>query len=142
MQTLLVGLPKPFIQRAKNKTASQSSECNSLQINKETNYKRVSGRPSLDNSEVLDIIGRSGESAQTTNVRRVSSRRQSRRFNIQDVGVSENLNGIHDDQESAAKAGCSASDLSSCSKPGEVELHDTKETTGKSRRVSSRRQST
>lgn len=36
---------------------------------------------------------------------RVSLRRQSRRFNIQELGVTENLNGIHDDQESAAKAG-------------------------------------
>ncbi|XP_018442027.1 SHUGOSHIN 1 isoform X2 [Raphanus sativus] len=125
-----------------HKAASQSSDGNSLQINEKTNYTRVSGRPSLDNSEVLDIIGRPGESAQTTNVRRVSLRRQSKRFNIQDVGVSENLNGIHDDQESAAKAGCSASGLSSGSKPEAVELHDTKETTGKSRRVSSRRQST
>ncbi|XP_018442028.1 SHUGOSHIN 1 isoform X3 [Raphanus sativus] len=125
-----------------HKAASQSSDGNSLQINEKTNYtSRVSGRPSLDNSEVLDIIGRPGESAQTTNVRRVSLRRQSKRFNIQDVGVSENLNGIHDDQESAAKAGCSASGLSSGSKPEAVELHDTKETTGKSR-VSSRRQST
>ncbi|XP_056845380.1 SHUGOSHIN 1 isoform X3 [Raphanus sativus] len=125
-----------------HKTASQSSDGNSLQINEKTNYtSRVSGKPSLDNSEVLDVIGRPGESAQTTNVRRVSLRRQSKRFNIQDVGVSENLNGIHDDQESAAKAGCSASGLSSGSKPEAVELHDTKETTGKSR-VSSRRQST
>lgn len=68
-------------------------------------------------------------------------RRQSRRFNIQELGVTENF-GIHDDQESAAKAGCSASDLSIGSKPETVELHDTKEITGRSRRVSSRRHST
>ncbi|WZZ29690.1 hypothetical protein YC2023_013091 [Brassica napus] len=72
---------------------------------------------------------------------RVSLRRQSRRFNIQELGVTENF-GIHDDQESAAKAGCSASDLSIGSKPETVELHDTKEITGRSRRVSSRRHST
>ncbi|KAL0857819.1 hypothetical protein Bca101_062973 [Brassica carinata] len=71
-----------------------------------------------------------------------SLRRQSRRFNIQELGVSENLNGIHDDQEFAAKAGCSASDLSIGSKPEAVELHDTKERTEKTRRVSSRRQAT
>uniref|UniRef100_M4EZ71 Shugoshin C-terminal domain-containing protein n=1 Tax=Brassica campestris TaxID=3711 RepID=M4EZ71_BRACM len=104
---------------------------------------RVSGRSSPANSEVLDIIGRPGESAQTTNMtRRVSLRRQSRRFNIQELGVTENLNGIHDDQEAAAKSGCSASDLSIGSKPEAVELHDTKERTRESRRVSSRRQST
>lgn len=125
-----------------HKTASESSDGNSLQINEKANKKRVSGSSRPANSEVLDIIGKPGESAQTTNIRRVSLRRQSRRFNIQDLGVSENLNGIHDDQEFAAKAGCSASDLSSGSKPEAVELHDTKESTGKSRRVSSRRQAT
>ncbi|CAF2155721.1 unnamed protein product [Brassica napus] len=127
-----------------HKTASESSDCNSLQINDKANNKsRVSGRSSPANSEVLDIIGRPGESAQTTNMtRRVSLRRQSRRFNIQELGVTENLNGIHDDQEAAAKSGCSASDLSIGSKPEAVELHDTKERTRESRRVSSRRQST
>ncbi|CAN7075426.1 unnamed protein product [Brassica oleracea var. botrytis] len=126
-----------------HKTASESSDCNSLQINDKANNKRSSfGRSNPANSEVLDIIGRPGESAQTTNmIRRVSLRRQSRRFNIQELGVTENLNGIHDDQESAAKAGCSASDLSIGSKPETVELHDTKERTGESRRLSSRRQS-
>ncbi|XP_013646417.2 SHUGOSHIN 1 isoform X2 [Brassica napus] len=125
-----------------HKTASESSDCNSLQINDKANNKRVSGRSSPANSEVLDIIGRPGESAQTTNMtRRVSLRRQSRRFNIQELGVTENLNGIHDDQEAAAKSGCSASDLSIGSKPEAVELHDTKERTRESR-VSSRRQST
>ncbi|XP_013646419.2 SHUGOSHIN 1 isoform X3 [Brassica napus] len=122
---------------------TESSDCNSLQINDKANNKRVSGRSSPANSEVLDIIGRPGESAQTTNMtRRVSLRRQSRRFNIQELGVTENLNGIHDDQEAAAKSGCSASDLSIGSKPEAVELHDTKERTRESRRVSSRRQST
>ncbi|CDY41346.1 BnaA01g31730D [Brassica napus] len=127
-----------------HKTASESSDCNSLQINDKANNKRsISGRSSPANSEVLDIIGRPGESAQTTNMtRRVSLRRQSRRFNIQELGVTENLNGIHDDQEAAAKSGCSASDLSIGSKPEAVELHDTKERTRESRRVSSRRQST
>ncbi|KAJ0244221.1 SHUGOSHIN 1 [Hirschfeldia incana] len=125
-----------------HKTDSESSDGNSLQINNKANEKRVSGKSSPANSEVLDIIGRPVESIQTTNVRRVSLRRQSRRFTIQDVGVSENLNGIHDDKEFAAKAGCSASDLSTGSKLEAVELHDTKEITGKSRRVSSRRQST
>nr|VDD53007.1 unnamed protein product [Brassica oleracea] len=146
-----------------HKTASESSDCNSLQINDKANNKRSSfGRSNPANSEVLDIIGRPGESAQTTNMirrsaissavlkvakiaififLRVSLRRQSRRFNIQELGVTENLNGIHDDQESAAKAGCSASDLSIGSKPETVELHDTKERTGESRRLSSRRQS-
>ncbi|XP_013637327.1 PREDICTED: shugoshin-1 isoform X1 [Brassica oleracea var. oleracea] len=125
-----------------HKTASESSDCNSLQINDKANNKRGFGRSNPAKSEVLDIIGRPGESAQTTNmIRRVSLRRQSRRFNIQELGVTENLNGIHDDQESAAKAGCSASDLSIGSKPETVELHDTKERTGESRRVSSRRQS-
>ncbi|XP_013637334.1 PREDICTED: shugoshin-1 isoform X2 [Brassica oleracea var. oleracea] len=124
-----------------HKTASESSDCNSLQINDKANNKRGFGRSNPAKSEVLDIIGRPGESAQTTNmIRRVSLRRQSRRFNIQELGVTENLNGIHDDQESAAKAGCSASDLSIGSKPETVELHDTKERTGESR-VSSRRQS-
>ncbi|XP_013674816.1 SHUGOSHIN 1 isoform X2 [Brassica napus] len=124
-----------------HKAASESSDCNSLQINDKANNKRVSGRSNPANSEVLDIIGRPGESAQTTNmIRRVSLRRQSRRFNIQELGVTENF-GIHDDQESAAKAGCSASDLSIGSKPETVELHDTKEITGRSR-VSSRRHST
>ncbi|KAF3602167.1 hypothetical protein F2Q69_00038846 [Brassica cretica] len=126
-----------------HKTASESSDCNSLQINDKANNKSSGfGRSNPANSEVLDIIGRPGESAQTTNmIRRVSLRRQSRRFNIQELGVTENLNGIHDDQESAAKAGCSASDLSIGSKPETVELHDTKERTGESRRLSSRRQS-
>ncbi|CAN6921629.1 unnamed protein product [Brassica oleracea] len=126
-----------------HKTASESSDCNSLQINDKANNKsRGFGRSNPAKSEVLDIIGRPGESAQTTNmIRRVSLGRQSRRFNIQELGVTENLNGIHDDQESAAKAGCSASDLSIGSKPETVELHDTKERTGESRRVSSRRQS-
>ncbi|KAF2586815.1 hypothetical protein F2Q70_00037547 [Brassica cretica] len=125
-----------------HKTASESSDCNSLQINDKANNKRVSGRSNPAKSEVLDITGRPGESAQTTNmIRRVSLRRQSRRFNIQELGVTENLNGIHDDQESAAKAGCSASDLFIGSKPETVELHDTKEITGRSRRLSSRRQS-
>ncbi|KAF8106625.1 hypothetical protein N665_0137s0074 [Sinapis alba] len=105
-------------------------------------YSRVSGKSSSVNSKVLDIVDRPGEAAQTTNIRRVSLRRQSRRFNIQDLGVTENLNGIHDDQEFATKAGCSASDLSIGSKPEAIELHDTKEIIGKSRRVSSRRQST
>ncbi|KAG2318082.1 hypothetical protein Bca52824_021204 [Brassica carinata] len=94
------------------KTASESSDGNSMEINEKTNNKRD------------------------------SLRRQSRRFNIQELGVSENLNGIHDDQEFAAKAGCSASDLSIGSKPEAVELHDTKERTEKTRRVSSRRQAT
>lgn len=126
-----------------HKTASESSDCNSLQINDKANNKRVFERSSPAKSEVLDIIGRPGESAQTTNMtRRVSLRRQSKRFNIQELGATENLNGIHDDQESAAKAGCSASDLSIGSKPETVELHDTKERTRESRRVSSRRQST
>lgn len=126
-----------------HKTASESSDCNSLQINDKANNKRVFERSSPAKSEVLDIIGRPGESAQTTNMtRRVSLRRQSKRFNIQELGATENLNGIHDDQESAAKAGCSASDLSIGSKPEAVELHDTKERTRESRRVSSRRQST
>ncbi|KAF3534276.1 hypothetical protein DY000_02043538 [Brassica cretica] len=125
-----------------HKTASESSDCNSLQINDKAYNKRGFGRSNPANSEVLDIIGRPGESAQTTHmIRRVSLRRQSRRFNIQELGVTENLNGIHDDQESAAKAGCSASDLSIGSKPETVELHDTKERTGESRRLSSRRQS-
>ncbi|RID80851.1 hypothetical protein BRARA_A03485 [Brassica rapa] len=126
-----------------HKTASESYDCNSLQINDKANNKRVFERSSPAKSEVLDIIGRPGESAQTTNMtRRVSLRRQSRRFNIQELGATENLNGIHDDQESAANSGCSASDLFIGSKPETVELHDTKERTRESRRVSSRRQST
>ncbi|KAF8085777.1 hypothetical protein N665_0648s0028 [Sinapis alba] len=123
-----------------HKPVSESSDGNSLQINE--NKSRVSGKSSPANSKVLDIVGRPGEAAQTTNIRRVSLRRQSRRFNIQDLGVTENLNGIHDDQEFAAKAGCSANDLSIGSKPEAIELHDTKEIIGKNRRVSSRRQST
>ncbi|KAG2245931.1 hypothetical protein Bca52824_085559 [Brassica carinata] len=112
--------------------ASHGASESFIQMARIIRLSRVSGRSNPANSEVLDIIGRPGESAQTTNmIRRVSLRRQSRRFNIQELGVTENF-GIHDDQESAAKAGF----------PETVELHDTKEITGRSRRVSSRRHST
>ncbi|ESQ49020.1 hypothetical protein EUTSA_v10020876mg [Eutrema salsugineum] len=123
-----------------HKTASESSNVNALQINEKANNKRVSGRTNPANSEVLDI-GRAGEPIAKTNMRRVSLRRQSGRFNIQELSVTENLSGIYDDQEIDAKARCSASDQSTGSKPEAVEPHDTKEITGKSR-VSSRRQST
>ncbi|KAL0719627.1 hypothetical protein Bca4012_068951 [Brassica carinata] len=108
------------------KTASESSDGNSMEINEKTNNKRC--------TEFL--------AGRVPPIPKDSLRRQSRRFNIQELGVSENLNGIHDDQEFAAKAGCSASDLSIGSKPEAVELHDTKERTEKTRRVSSRRQAT
>lgn len=35
----------------------------------------------------------------------MSLRRQSARFNFQELGVTENLNGLHDDQAIAANAG-------------------------------------
>jgi hypothetical protein len=61
-------------------------------------------------------------------------------FNIQELGVIQNLNGLPDDQEIAAKARCSAREQSTGSKPEAVEPHDTKEIIGKSR-ISLRRQS-
>ncbi|KAG7581056.1 hypothetical protein ISN44_As08g007960 [Arabidopsis suecica] len=67
-------------------------------------------------------------------------RRRSGMFNIQELGVIQNLNGLHDDQEIAAKAGCSAREQSTGSKPEAVEPHDTKQITRKSR-ISLRRQS-
>ncbi|KAL1187824.1 SHUGOSHIN 1 [Cardamine amara subsp. amara] len=76
---------------------------------------------------------------ETTGKSRLSLRRQSARFNFQELSVTENLNGLHDDQMVAANPGYSASEQSIVSKPEAVEPHDTKETTGKSR-VSSRRQ--
>ncbi|CAL9220274.1 unnamed protein product [Arabidopsis halleri] len=81
------------------------------------------------------------ESIETTRRKRSTiSVRQSGMFNIQELGVIQNLNGLHDDQEIAAKAGCSVRELSTGSKPEAVEPHDSKQITGKSR-VSLRRQS-
>ncbi|VVA97111.1 unnamed protein product [Arabis nemorensis] len=126
--------------KSKQQSTSESSNVNSLQINEKANNKRrVSRRKNHANCE--DVIGIPGESIETTSMRRVSLRRQSARFSIQELSVTENLNGIHDDQEITANAGCSASDQSIGSKPEAVEPHDKKEKTGKSR-VSSRRQST
>ncbi|KAL1187826.1 SHUGOSHIN 1 [Cardamine amara subsp. amara] len=220
---------------ADHKNASESSNVNSLHINEKTsNKRRVSAGKNPANSEVLDIIGRLGETcqmednidnrklvsdgdnaadkkdfvldsenhindnvqskrycagrqsissktpetSQTENLQKVfdakeieetarfplrrhsarlksqepepsesfrecietARRRRSAMFNIQELGVViPNLNGLHDDQEIAAKAGCSASEQSIGSKPEAIEPYHTKETTGKSR-VSSRRQ--
>ncbi|CAA7059966.1 unnamed protein product [Microthlaspi erraticum] len=116
------------------KTASESSNVSSLQVNEKANNKRrVSGRTNPPGSKVLDIIGGIGEIIETANKRRVSLRRQSAKFNIQELGVTENLN---DDQEIAANARCSASDQS---KPEAVEPQGTKEITGKTRASSRNR---
>uniref|UniRef100_A0A1J3FUI4 Shugoshin-1 n=2 Tax=Noccaea caerulescens TaxID=107243 RepID=A0A1J3FUI4_NOCCA len=113
-----------------HKTASENSNVSSLQVNEKANNKRkVSGRTNTSSSKVLDIIGGIGETIETYNKRRVSLRRQSAKFNIQELGVPENLNGIHDDQVIAANAGCSASDQSIGSKPEAVEPQGTKEIT-------------
>jgi hypothetical protein len=80
--------------------------------------------------DTKEIIGKS----------RISLRRQSARFNFQELGVTENLNGPHDDQTIAANARCCASEQSIGSKPEAVEPHDIEERIGKIR-VSSRRQS-
>ncbi|XP_010486649.1 PREDICTED: shugoshin-1 [Camelina sativa] len=81
-----------------------------------------------------------GEPHDTKEITGVFLRRRSARFNVQELGVTENLNGLHDDQAISANAGCSASEQSTGSKPEAVQKHDMTETTGKSR-VSSRRQS-
>ncbi|CAN8259851.1 unnamed protein product [Cochlearia groenlandica] len=114
--------------RKESKTASESSKVNSVQIDEEAKNKRkVSGRKNNADSKVLDIIGKPGETIETTNRRRVSLRR-SARFNIQEPGVVENLNGILDDQEIATNAaGCSTCDQSIGSKTEAVEPLDTKE---------------
>ncbi|XP_023642150.1 SHUGOSHIN 1 isoform X2 [Capsella rubella] len=79
-------------------------------------------------------------SKEITGKSRVSLRRQSARFNFQELGVTENLNGLHDGQAISANARCSASEQSIGSKPEAVEPHDMTETTAKSR-VCPRRQS-